>query len=211
MNSHVKNDAADQSRRPVGAILAGGAGRRMGRPKAVVQLGGRPLISYPLAAMETAGLEPVVVAKRDSALPVLDCEIVREPAEPRHPLAGIVAALGACPGRPVVAVACDMPFLEPALLAAFSALDDPLAVAEAGGRLQPLPGRYPPHLAADLKAALARELPLGETVSSLRARVLGEAELAGFGDPKWLCFSVNDEADLAAAERELSLRRATRS
>jgi molybdopterin-guanine dinucleotide biosynthesis protein A len=209
-NSDVENEAVEHSRHPAGAILAGGAGRRMGRPKALVELGGRPLISYPLAAIEAAGLEPVVVAKRDSALPSLECEIVREPAEPRHPLAGILAALGASGGRPVVAVACDMPFLERTLLAAFAGLADRLAVAEVGGRLQPLPGRYPPELAADLDTALARGLPLGETVASLGARVLREAELARFGDPEWLCFSVNDDADLAAAERELNARRAAR-
>jgi molybdopterin-guanine dinucleotide biosynthesis protein A len=180
----------------------------MGRPKAVADLAGRPLISYPLAAIEAAGLEPLVVAKANTPLPTLACRLVHEPAAPRHPLAGILAALGACGGRAVVAIGCDMPFLEPALLAALATLDDPLAVAEAGGRLQPLPGRYPPDVEADLNKALARELPLGETVVSLGARVLGEAELARFGDPAWLCFSVNDDADLAVAERELSARRA---
>jgi len=205
----VESDAVDGGRRPVGAILAGGASRRLGRPKAVAELGGRPLISYPLAAIEAAGLEPLVVAKAHTPLPRLGCRIVHEPDEPRHPLAGILAALGACGGRAVVAVGCDMPFLEPALLAAFAALHDPLAVAKAGGRLQPLPGRYPADLDAELSAALAQRLPLGETAALLRARVMTEAELARFGEPRWLCFSINDDADLAAADRELSARRGT--
>jgi molybdopterin-guanine dinucleotide biosynthesis protein A len=180
----------------------------MGRAKAVVELGGRPLISYPLAAVEAAGLEPVVVCKRGSELPPLDCPVVREPAEPRHPLAGIVAALGASGGAPVVAVACDMPFLESALISWLAALDAPLAVAEAGGRLQPLPGRYPPALRGELSAALDRGLSLRQTVTSLGASVLAEPELARFGDPRWLWFSVNDEADLATAEAALRARRA---
>jgi molybdenum cofactor guanylyltransferase len=179
----------------------------MGRPKAVVELRGRPLISYPLAAIEAAGLEPLVVAKADTPLPQLGCRVVHEPDEPRHPLAGILAALGACDGRPVVAVGCDMPFLEPALLASLAALEDPLAVGEAGGRLQPLPGRYTPGLESDLGVALAREQPLVEAVASLDARVLDEVQLARYGDPEWLCFSVNDDVDLAAAEREPGRRR----
>ena len=32
------------------AVLAGGRGSRIGGDKALVQLGGRPLIAYPLAA-----------------------------------------------------------------------------------------------------------------------------------------------------------------
>jgi molybdopterin-guanine dinucleotide biosynthesis protein A len=180
----------------------------MGRAKAVVELGGRPLISYPLAAVEAAGLEPVVVCKGESKLPPLDCRVVREPPEPRHPLAGIVAALEASGDAPVVAVACDMPFLEPALLGALAGLDAPLAVAEAAGRLQPLPGRYPPALTRELSAALGRGLSLRDTVTSLGACVLAESELGRFGDPRWLWFSVNDEANLATAEAALRARRA---
>ncbi|HYY06083.1 MAG TPA: NTP transferase domain-containing protein [Candidatus Limnocylindria bacterium] len=200
--------ATQHSPTAVAAVLAGGAGRRMGGTKAVVELGGRPLISYPLRAVEAAGLEPIVVCKRESELPPLDCRVLREPAEPRHPLAGIVAALGASGGAPVVAVGCDMPFLEPALLTALAALDAPLAVAEAGGRLQPLPGRYHPALRGELSAALDGGLSLRETVTSLGARILAESELAHFGDPRWLWFSVNDEAGLAAAEAALRARRA---
>src|SRR5207237_1174148 len=55
----------------VGAVLAGGASRRMGAPKALLELGGRPLLEYPLAALQGAGLQPVVVAKRRSPLPPL--------------------------------------------------------------------------------------------------------------------------------------------
>ena len=55
--------------RPLAVVLAGGLSRRMGRPKALVPLGGRPLIAWPLAAAQAAGLEAVVVAKPGSALP----------------------------------------------------------------------------------------------------------------------------------------------
>jgi molybdenum cofactor guanylyltransferase len=204
----VTGKAADHSPTPVAAVLAGGASRRMGRAKAVVELGGRPLISYPLRAVKAAGLEPIVVCKPDSELPKLDCRVVREPAEPRHPLAGIVAALRASGGAPVVAVGCDMPFLDSALISWLAALDAPLAVGEAAGRLQPLPGRYPPAVTGELAAALDRALSLRETVTSLGARVLAEFELTRFGDSRWLWFSVNDEADLARAEEALRARRA---
>jgi molybdopterin-guanine dinucleotide biosynthesis protein A len=182
----------------------------MGRPKPLTELGGRPLISYPGAAIEAAGLEPLVVAKPDSPLPPLRWPVLHEPAEPHHPLAGIIAALRASEGRPVVAVACDMPFIDPALLRALAALDAPLAVCGTRQRLQPFPGRYAGALAEVLEAALARRLPLVQAIAA-PARRLDEAELARFGDPEWLCFSVNDEVDLATAERELRLRRAALS
>ena len=53
----------------IGAVLAGGASRRMGEPKALVELAGRPLIAHAVSAVADAGLEPVIVAKPDSPVP----------------------------------------------------------------------------------------------------------------------------------------------
>src|SRR5688500_10381340 len=103
------------SERVIGAVLAGGASRRMGEPKALVELAGRPLIAHAVDAVADAGLEPVVVAKPDSPVPDLGVTILDEPAEPQHPLCGIVAALRYADTRPVVVIGCDMPLVPPAL------------------------------------------------------------------------------------------------
>jgi molybdenum cofactor guanylyltransferase len=185
----------------VGAVLAGGLGNRLGGGKAKVLLGGEPLIARPLAAIEAAGLEAIVVAKPDTDLPPLRARIVREPTEPRHPLCGLVAALREADGRPIVAVACDMPFVAPRLLAALAEAEEPLVVVAApGGRTHPLLARYGPELVPSLEAALARNEPLRRTIDSLRPCLLGEDELSRFGDPERLLLNVNNTADLAEAE-----------
>ena len=184
----------------LGAVLAGGAGSRMGEPKALVELAGRPLISYPLSAVAEAGLEPAVVAKPDSELPELDCRLIEEPSEPRHPLCGVLAALSAAEGRPVVALACDMPFVPPDLLAWLAWLDDPVVVCEAGGRIQPLLARYA-GVASELRSAIGGGEASRDAALALDPRVVGEDELRRFGDPARICFNVNDRADLDAAAR----------
>jgi molybdopterin-guanine dinucleotide biosynthesis protein A len=189
----------------VGAVLAGGASRRMGTPKATLELGGRPLIEYPLAAVQGAGLEPAVVAKRDSTLPPLAVPRWDEPAEPTHPLTGIVAALTAARGRPVLAVACDMPFVTAELLADLAARGGrDLVLPETAGRLHPLLARWEPAMLPALRDALAREAPLHELAEDLDAQRIGEAELRRFGDPARLLFNVNDAADLERAAKLLS-------
>ncbi|HEY0317758.1 MAG TPA: NTP transferase domain-containing protein [Solirubrobacterales bacterium] len=194
------------STRPaLGAVLAGGAGRRLGGAKATAELGGRPLIRHPLAALRAAGLESIVVAKPDTELPALDCEVVLEPESPRHPLCGIVAALRRADGRALVVVACDMPLAAPALLAELAAAAEPLVVPAPGGRTQPLQARFGAELLPALEEALAREEPLRRTVESLGGRELGDAELARFGDPDRLFLNVNDEGDLRRAERALAV------
>ena len=184
----------------MGAVLAGGASRRMGTPKATLDLGGRPLLEYPLAAVQGAGLEPAVVAKPGSPLPPLAVPRWDEPAEPVHPLTGIVAALTAARGRPVLAVACDMPFVTAELLADLAARGRAdLILPETAGRLHPLLARWDPALLPALRAALTREASLHELAAELDAQRVDEAELRRFGDPDRLLFNVNDRGDLEHA------------
>jgi molybdenum cofactor guanylyltransferase len=183
----------------VGAVLAGGRSRRMGSPKALVELAGRPLIAHVLAAVEAASLEPVVVAKADSLLPSVSCRVLREPAEPIHPLQGLLTALAASGGRPIVALACDMPFVPPGLLGWLTGLGSGAAVVEAAGRVQPLLARYEPTVAPALEAALGRGASVQEAVSALDPRIVTESELARFGDPGLICLNVNTPADLKRA------------
>jgi molybdenum cofactor guanylyltransferase len=192
-------------RRPaaIGAVLAGGAARRVGGAKATLELGGRPLISYPLEAVAAAGLEPVVVAKRDSRLPPLDCPVISEPDRPRHPLCGVLAALRHAGGGPVVIVGCDMPFASARLLAWLGSAPERLVVPSLHSRLQPLLARYGSELVPALEKALAAAQAMQCTVESLRPRVLTEAELSRFGNPRRLCFNVNTPADLEEALRLL--------
>jgi molybdenum cofactor guanylyltransferase len=190
--------------RPLGVVLAGGRGSRLGGAKQAVRLAGRPLLHYPLEALRAAGLEPFVVAKPGSELPGVAAPLVHEPELPQHPLCGIVAAVRAAPGRDLVAVPCDMPFLTPALLELLAEAGEQLVVFTREGRVQPLPGRYAAALLPELEAALAREEPLRHTVGALRARVIGEDELSRCGDPQHLFFNVNDREDLREAESLLA-------
>jgi molybdenum cofactor guanylyltransferase len=188
---------------PIVAILAGGRSHRMGRPKPSLDLGGRPLISYPLAAARAAGLEPWIVAKRDSELPPVDCRVLLEPDEPRHPLCGIVAALRETGPTPVVAVAADMPFVEAGVLGLLASQASTAAV-EADGRLQPLLARYDAEALDPLERSLAAGEAATATLEALRPEVIDQTALRRFGDPRLLCFNVNSPADLERAEQILA-------
>lgn len=183
-----------------GAVLAGGRGSRLGGAKATADLAGRPLIAYPLAAFAAAAIDAFVVAKGGTELPrpLSGIEVLTEPSEPTHPLAGIVAALRHA-GRPLVVLGCDFPFAPPALLRALAAAPEPLVVPAPGGKPQPLIARWCPELLPRLEAALEREEPLRRTVAELGPRLLDDGELAGFGDPARVFFNVNTADDLRAA------------
>lgn len=183
---------------PVGAVLAGGAGSRIGGSKALVLLAGQPLISYPLRAIANAGLEPLVVAKAGTELPDLDVPVERSEPNGHHPLHGVIAALRAARGRPVVIVACDMPLVSAELLAWLARLQA-TAIPSADGVLQPLLARYDTTAEPTLRAAVRDGFSAQAAALALQPRLVAEAELAAFGTPEHLLLNVNDEQDLARA------------
>jgi molybdenum cofactor guanylyltransferase len=151
----------------IGALLAGGAASRLSsKPGAL--LGGRPLASYPAAALGGVCDRVAVVCKRSTRLPELPgTERWEEPDEPRHPLTGIVHALETA-GGPVLICAADMPFVTAdacrTLLGA--AGSTPAVVATAGGILQPTLALYAPAALDTLRGAPG-DAPLTRTVESL--------------------------------------------
>jgi molybdenum cofactor guanylyltransferase len=199
---------SDQRRQPMGAVLAGGQGRRIGGAKAGVRLAGRPLIQYPLLAMRAVVRDVTVIAKPDTVLPGLELlgevRVLREPLEPRHPLVGILHALHAARGRSVLVCAADMPFVTAAALAELIGSDPggaPAVIATGAGGPQPLLGCYRPQAARLLQVA-AREAsaPLRRAVAAIGPRLV---ELAGDAD---LLFNVNSPEDLRRAEEIVATR-----
>lgn len=181
----------------IGVVLAGGAGTRLGGDKPLRQLRGRPLISYPLAALACVCERVAVVAKPDTKLGALgEAERWDEPPEPRHPLTGIVYALERA-RLPVLICAADMPFVTPAACRALIDAHRPEhgATVAAHDRLEPLLAVYAPSALPALRAAPSSE-PLRRTIASLRPALV-ELDTAAVA-------SVNTPADLAAAERALT-------
>ena len=191
---------------PVGAILAGGAGLRIGGEKATVALHGKPLICYPLETIGEVLKSVTVLVKTGTKLPPLaGVTVWIEPERPRHPLMGITQALAVSGGRPVLVCAADLPFVTPELVRRLVRADPrgaPAVVACAHGSLQPLLGCYQPR-ALDLVAGVAREgtAPVLETIARIDP-ILVEAD-----DPEEL-FDVDTPDDLLQAAAMLDRRRA---
>jgi molybdenum cofactor guanylyltransferase len=147
----------------IGAVLAGGAGRRLGGAKATVELGGRTLLAYAIEALQAAlaeGARVAVVAKPTTALPALPAGVERweEPEEPQHPACGLREALRRGGGEEVLVVPVDLPLMTGQELRAVAKAAEafgvaPGVVASVGGRMQPLVGVWRPGALPGLEAA----------------------------------------------------------
>jgi molybdenum cofactor guanylyltransferase len=171
-------------------VLAGGLGSRIGGDKAVVELAGRPLISYPVQAALDAGLPTVIVAKRTTKLPHVTTQLLLEPDEPTHPLLGIITALELYPA--IIAIPCDMPLVEPRALVALAEMDEDIATLWPA---QPFPSLYRRLVLPQLREALEANQSMRATQaqSSLAPAAVSSADSA-------TQISVNTPEDLARAE-----------
>jgi molybdopterin-guanine dinucleotide biosynthesis protein A len=106
------------------AILAGGQSRRMGTDKARIRLtpGGPTLIERVVAAVRAVADDVFLVAN-DDRLAGLALRTVPDAFPGAGPLGGIYSAVAGAREEHCLVVACDMPFLAPALLRALA--DEP--------------------------------------------------------------------------------------
>lgn len=137
-----------------GAVLTGGASRRMGTDKALIEVRGRALALTVAEALAGAGCEPVWCQGGDeAALAVLGLDVVGDEYPGEGPLVASLSALRRAGGEVVVA-ACDLPELDARAVAAMlapSLAGRHVAVAVAGGRRH-LVARWSPGAAEPLQA-----------------------------------------------------------
>lgn len=109
-------ERTDRSPEPAsGFVLAGGLSRRMGREKALIEFGGRPLIVHALEILREAGI-PASIAGARSELGAF-APVVHDANSGSGPLAGICAALAATRGQHAIFLSVDLPFVPPSLVA----------------------------------------------------------------------------------------------
>jgi molybdopterin-guanine dinucleotide biosynthesis protein A len=157
-------------REPIGVLLAGGEGRRMGGDKAGVELAGKPLAWWALEALSAVVRDVVVSCRLDTQLPALPAaaEAWVEPDGPRGPVCGIVSSLREARGRPILLVAISYPLVKPQTLEALLAVPTegrPAVVPAVGGGLIPLIGRFEP----DALGVLAGLAPTTAPVAAIQA------------------------------------------
>ena len=196
---------------PLGVILAGGASRRFGTPKALALVGGRRIVDRVLDALGAVVPEVVVSANDPEPYGGLELAVIPDRHAGIGPLGGIHAALlhaveRGWPGALVVA--CDLPYVTAGVLrlvvrrARVSPAD---AVApESHGRrgVEPLCAFYSVDCIPIVEAMIAEgESRAHRLLERVRTDRIPLAGIRAVGDPHLLFHNVNTVTDLDEAER----------
>ncbi len=107
-------DDAWRSRTVLAGVLVGGRSSRMGRPKQLLEHGGRPIVDRVAAAVHGRLGDPVLLGS--GAVPETLAAHRRLPDAPglAGPMAGLMAALRWAPNAAWLMVACDQPLISEA-------------------------------------------------------------------------------------------------
>ena len=187
-------------------VLAGGGGLRLGREKALENLGERSLLEWVLLQLDFLDSDILLITARELSYPWFEgyprLKVASDIYPGKGPLGGIYTGLELSDSFYNVVVACDMPFLNRALLgymASVSAGSD-LVVPRFKGLVEPLHAVYSKACLAPIERLLKQGiLGIRELFRLVRVRYV-EAEEIDWFDPEHLSFfNINTRSDLARA------------
>ena len=187
-----------------GILLAGGKSRRMGEDKRYLIVGKQTLLERGLAVLRSIFQDVLVVIAQDSPPLGVDARVVRDLVPDCGSLGGLYTGLTQATTPYIFVVACDMPFLDQAVISQFTSrrTTADIVMAKLAARLHPMHALYGKGcLPAMEQMILARQFKIQEIVShaSLQVRYVTEADLLTI-DPSGRSFhNVNTPADLEVA------------
>jgi molybdopterin-guanine dinucleotide biosynthesis protein A len=188
-------------RKPLAAaILTGGRASRMGGArKAGLTIGGQRIIDRQLAVLRCVA-DPVYAVSSADAPADADLDVVLDRYPDHGALGGIFTAIAESPHDRTLVVACDLPFLDAALLEYMSGLDADLVIPRSARGYEPLCAVYSKACLAPIRIRLERRaLEASVLPDGVRIAEVGPESLAAY-DPDGLLFvNVNTPHDYERA------------
>ena len=189
--------------RVTGVIQAGGKSTRMGgRPKALLQLGGRRIIERVLDAVAPVVDDVLIVTNTPELYGFLGVRMIADAYPDHGSLGGIFSGLAAAPGEAAFTVACDMPFLhrEVARLVVARAGEGDVVIPRVGAQLQTLHAVYGKACLPAIEARLrAGRFKIVGFFDSVRVVEIDEGAVARHRAPEIVFMNVNTPEELARA------------
>jgi molybdopterin-guanine dinucleotide biosynthesis protein A len=186
-----------------GVIQAGGRSTRMGgEPKALLELGGKRIIERVVDVVGGVLDDLLVVTNTPERYAFLGLPMVPDAFPDGGALGGIYTGLRAAGGDAAFTVACDMPFVHPAIvrMVVERAGDGDVVIPRTGDQLETMHAVYGKRCLGPMEARLRRgELKIVGFFADVRVVELDAATMAAYRAPELAFMNVNTPAELARA------------
>lgn len=187
-----------------GVLIAGGKSRRMGQDKRFLKVGGISLLDRTVDVLEQVFTTVVVaLAEPLERWNARGHRVVYDAVPDCGSLGGLYTGLVASPHSWIFAVACDMPFLDPAVIRYMAGLIDgaDIVAAKLVSGHQPMHAFYSKRCVPVIERLVKQgRLKIQDVFSDpdVRIRIVAESELTSI-DPKLLSFeNINTPEDFAS-------------
>jgi len=173
-----------------------------GQPKALIELGGRPIIERVLEALAPAVDDVLIVTNTPELYAFLGLPMVGDVYPEHGSLGGIYTGLKAAAGQVAFTVACDMPFLHPEVvrLVVARAGEGDVVIPRVGSQLETMHAAYAKACLPRIEERLiAGQLRIVGFFERVRVVEITEADIARFRDPQVAFMNVNTPDELARA------------
>lgn len=168
-----------------GIVLSGGENKRMGADKAFLKVGGIPMIERVLRSLKEVFNDIIIVTNAPDRYAGYGVRVVTDVFDKRGPLTGIHSGLLRSSDEYNFVVACDMPFLNPRLIAYMAGLAEgyDIVVPKIAGLVEPLHGVYNRKLVSFIEERIGQgQRRIQELFGALTVRYVAEQEIDRF-DP----------------------------
>ena len=191
-------------------ILAGGKNTRIARNKAFIELPtGETILQHTINILQEIFPEIIIVTnQKDAYLPYGSCgkfnvPVVEDLIKESGPLGGIFTGLCYSVSKHNFVVACDMPFIQPALIRLLleKSGNYDVVIPEIDGEVEPLFAVYSKNCLPVMFEHLQKQnLKIRQVLGKLHLKKIGREEIDRL-DPKHLSFfNINTQEDLRKAE-----------
>jgi molybdopterin-guanine dinucleotide biosynthesis protein A len=187
------------------AVLAGGESSRMGRNKALLPVGGVPIVERVLGCVRDLSDDVMLIANQPEDYSHHGLPIHPDVLPGRGPLGGLYTALVHASGEHTVVVSCDQPFLNADFLRYLLSLRagyDVVVPLDRTGYPQSMYAVYGKACVGPIRARLdADRLKVIGFFPDVRVREVADAEIDRFDPDRISFFNVNTPEELAEARQ----------
>jgi len=186
-----------------GIILAGGKNSRISMTKALIQLGDQTIISKTVRLFRKLFDDVIIVTNHFGEYVHLGVKLTEDLIPEKGPLGGLYSGLVLAPSEYSFIVACDMPFIEPAIILhlqnyTYSKSYD-VIVPEFNGFIEPLFAFYSKNCTTSVLDHInQKEFKIRSFYSRVRVK---EVPCSHFKSVARAFFNINTQEDLQVARK----------